>query len=113
MKLRLTIMAVTLGLLLPTVHAQNATPQVSPPPPGAGMGRHMTPEQRQQRWEQMRQQGFTPGMGRQMTPEQRQRHWQRMQQQGLAPGMGRRMMTPPSAPAPAPAPETGDTQENR
>ena len=65
------------------------------------MMRGMTPEQRQQHWEQMRQQGYRPGMGRAygpgmmrgMTPEQRQQHWEQMRQQGYQPGMGR-YMTP-------------------
>jgi hypothetical protein len=78
------------------------TPSVSTPPcagMGPGMGRMMTPEQRQQRFEQMQR----------MTPEQRQQHWEQMQQLrqqrweqmgpggfgpgGYGPGMGR-MMTP-------------------
>ena len=66
---------------------------------GPGMMRCMTPEQRQQQWEQMRQQGYQPGMGRGyargmmrgMTPEQRQQHWEQMRQQGYQPGMGRGM----------------------
>jgi hypothetical protein len=57
----------------------------------------MTPEQRQQHWQQMQQQGFVPGMGRSMTPEQRQQHWEQMRQQGFGPaGMG-----------PTPGPVTG------
>ena len=66
---------------------------------GPGMMRGMTPEQRQQHWEQMRQQGYQPGMGRGygpgmmrgITPEQRQQHWEQMRQQGYQPGMGRGM----------------------
>jgi len=75
--------------------------------PGYGMGRgygpgrsgYMTPEQRQQHWDFMRQQGYQPGTGRYMTPEQRQQHWEDMRQQGYGPGMmgpGGGMMGPGS-----------------
>ncbi len=51
------------------------------------MMRSATPEQRQQHWEQMRQQGYGPGMMRNAAPEQRQQHWEQMRQQGYGPGV--------------------------
>ena len=78
---------------------------------GPGMMRGMTPEQRQQHWEQMQQQGYQPGMGRSMTPEQRQQHWEQMRQRGYQPGMGRgygpgmmQGMPPPAASEPVERP---------
>lgn len=74
------------------------------PGPGYGYGpgmmwqQQMTPEQWQQRWEQMHRQGYGPGMMQQyMTPDQYQQWWGHMnrQWQGYGPGMmGPGMMGP-------------------
>lgn len=70
--------------------------------PGMMMGYNpwpqLTPEQRQQMWHYMQQQGHGPGMmmgpgmmgyggGPQFTPEQRQQMWEYMQSHGYGPGM--------------------------
>jgi hypothetical protein len=78
---------------------------------GPGMWQNLTPEQREQMWQNMQrmreymlQQGYGPGMmgpgmWQYITPEQREQMWQNMQrmreymlQQGYGPGM---MMAPP------------------
>lgn len=74
---------------------------------GPGYGMQMSPEQRQQHWEEMQQyhqqQGMPhgpgmmgPGYGMQMNPEQRQQHWEDMQQYHQQRGMphGPGMMEP-------------------
>ncbi len=94
---RFTLPALALGLLMggQTVLAQGQGRGGPSPGPGAGgygpgmigpgMMRNATPEQRQQHWEQVRQQGYGPGMMRTATPEQRQQHWEQMRQQGYGP----------------------------
>jgi hypothetical protein len=70
-------------------------------PPGYGM--QMSPEQRQQHWEQMQQHHYQMhgpqsgrGYGGQMSPEQHQQHWGQMQQHHQQQGMHHRpgMMEP-------------------
>ena len=64
-------------------------PTYGPGMMGPGMMDHMTPEQRQQHWEQMRQSGYGPGMMGQ---------GQGMMGQGFGTMMGAPAGTPPAAP---------------
>ena len=60
-------MALLASSLIHPAMAQDTSGQPSamaPPAYGPGMMGDMTPEQREQHWEQMRQQGYNPGMGR-------------------------------------------------
>ena len=88
---RISATALSLMLLCSPALAENEQKSTTSTPPatyGPGMMQGMTPEQRQQHWDQMREQGYSPGMGRHMTPDQRQQHWEQMRQQGYGPGVG-------------------------
>lgn len=92
-----TATALSLGLLLSgsIATAADAPPAAQPSTPptapayGPGMMDNMTPEQRQQHWEQMRQSGYGPGMMGQ---------GQGMMGQGVGTMMGAPAGAPPAAP---------------
>ena len=105
MNIRLaTASALSLGLLLAGSLASAAdAPGNHPQAPGYGPGMmdSLTPDQRQQHWEQMQQGGYGPGSN--LTPEQRQQQWEQMHQGGYGPGMmgsgqGGMMGVPAAAP---------------
>lgn len=83
------------------------TPSYGPGMMGPGMMYNWAPEQRQQHWEQMRQEGYGPGMMYSWTPEQRQRHWEQMRQMM---GNGRGMMMGPMMGPPAAIPPEASGQ---
>ena len=101
-----SLMLALVGALAMPVAGMADAPTYPYPMHGPGMMGYnpwaqSTPEQRQQMWQYMQQQGYGPGMmgyggGPQLTPEQRQQMWQYMQQQGYGPGMmmGPGMMGP-------------------
>ena len=69
---RISVMALLVALSgSPALAADGQASSIGMPPPGYGPGMMsgMTPDQRQQHWEQMRRQGYSPGMGRGMNPE--------------------------------------------
>lgn len=103
----ISLMVVLAGAMVMPVAAMADAPTYPYPMHGPGMmmgynpWAQLTPEQRQQMWQYMQQQGYGPGMmgyggGPQLTPEQRQQMWQYMQSRGYGPGMmmGPGMMGP-------------------
>jgi len=86
---KVAVVLISIFGFMPLSFAEGNTQQNASagPPYGPGMMMGVSPEQRQQHWEQMRAQGYNPGMMRGMTPEQREQHWAQMRAQGHRPGM--------------------------